>query len=86
MRPDRRLVAQRLPEQLLLGRVGQVLLAADHVGDAHRDVVDDVGQQEHGRTVGAGHHEVFDQPVLERRGAADQVLDHGLALVRGAEP
>ena len=85
VRPDRRGGAQRLPEQLLLGGVGQVLLGADHVGDPHGHVVDDVGQQEHRRAVAAGDDEVLEQLVLEGGLAADQVDHHGLALVGRAE-
>ena len=47
MRPHRRLDAKRVPQHLLLGRVRKVLFGSHHVADAHGDVVDNVGQQEH---------------------------------------
>ena len=74
-----------LPQQLLLGRVRQVLLGADDVGDAHLDVVDHVGEEEQRRTVGARDDEVLDGLVGELDSAAHQVVDHGDALVGGAE-
>ena len=69
-------VAERLPQQLLLGRVRQVLLGAHDVGDAHLDVVDDVGQQEHRRAVAAQQHEVLDRRRWSNVDlAADEVVD-----------
>ena len=53
-----------------------MLLAAHDVGDAHLDVVDDVGEQEHRRAVAAQQDEVLEVLVLERDGAADHVVDH----------
>ena len=63
-----------------------MLLAAQHMGDPLLHVVDHVGQQEQHRAVRPGQHEVLDRRVLEHRLAADQVIDHGRALVRRAEP
>ena len=68
-------MAEGAPEHLLLGRVRQVLVAAHDVGDAHLDVVDDVGQQEHRRAVAAQQHEVLDAGAVERDLAADDVVD-----------
>ena len=74
--------AERLPEQLLLGRVGQVLVAAHDVGDAHLEVVDDVGEQEHRRAVAAQQHEVLDRLVGRTSTvAADDVVDDRHAVV-----
>ena len=77
VRPDRHLVAERLPQQLLLGRVREVLVAADDVGDPHLDVVDDVGQHEDRGAVGAQQDEVLDRLVGELDVAADDVVDDG---------
>ncbi len=49
----RRRRPERRPQQLLLRRVGQVLLGADHAGDVLAHVVDDVGQEEHRAAVAA---------------------------------
>ena len=46
--------AEGVREQEVLRRAVDVVLAADHVGDAHVGVVDGVGQQEHRRAVRRG--------------------------------
>ena len=51
-------LAQRPEQQHVLGRVGEVVLAADDVADAHGDVVDDHGEVVERRTVGADDDEV----------------------------
>ena len=81
MRVERRLLPHRLQDQQLLGRVGVVVGAADDVRDAHVVVVDDDGEVVERRPVGAGDHEVVLERVLERRLAADDVLDRGDAVV-----
>ena len=73
VRPHRRLVAERAPDHLLLGRVRQVLLGAHDVRDRHLEVVDDVGQQEHRRAVAAHEHEVLDRGVVELDLAAHEI-------------
>ncbi len=60
----RRAELERLPQQEVLGRVGDVVLAPDHVGDRHVGVVDDVGQDEKRLAVGLAHAEVLDRRVL----------------------
>ena len=67
--------AQRADHHHLLGRVRDVVLAADDVGDAHLHVVDRRGQVVGGRAVRAGDDEVLDGRVLEGHRAADVVLD-----------
>ena len=57
-----------------------MLLAANDMGDAHLDVVDHVGEQEHRRPVAAQQDEVLEVLVLERHGAADHVVDHRHSL------
>ena len=59
--------------------------AADDVGDAGVEVVDDDGEVVDGRAVGAGDHEVVLQGVLELALAADDVADDGDALVGDAQ-
>ncbi len=78
-------MAERFPQQLLLGRVGQVFLRPDHVADLHADVVDDIGEQEHRGPVGAGDHEVLEVAVVEGGRAPDQVDHHRLTLIRRPE-
>ena len=70
----RRFDAESLEELEVLRGVGEVVLAADHVGDPHLDVVDDVDEVEDRFAVGAEDHEVavFDAGDL----AADQVVQH----------
>ena len=51
-------VAQRLEQQDVLGRVADVVLAADHVADRHRRVVDDHGEVVERRAVGPDDDEV----------------------------
>ena len=80
------LVAQRLPDQQDLRRRGEEVLPTDHVGDGHVDVVHRVGQQEHGRAIGALDHEVLEVGVVERDVAPDEVVDDGLAVVGDPEP
>ncbi len=56
----RQVGAQRLEDQELGERVGEVLLGPDDVGDLHRDVVDDAGEVVQRRAVGPDDHEVAD--------------------------
>jgi len=70
-------VAERLPEHLLLGRVGQVFFGAHHVADLHCDVVDHVGENEDGRAVAAQQYEIFDGRVVELHATANFVVHHG---------
>src|SRR5690606_31011572 len=86
MRPHRRLGTERLPQQLLLRRVRQVLLASDDLRDFLVQVVHDVGDQKDRGPVTTGDHEVLDRTVRERRLPADQVDHDGLPLVRRPEP
>ena len=55
------------------GGVGDMILAAQHVGDAHRDIVDHAGEQIEPRTVGAAHHRIAHLGRIEMLGAADPV-------------
>src|SRR5258708_10591158 len=66
VRKDRNLRSQRAIKQYLLGSVGDVVGAANHVGDAHVDVVDHHAHLLHGLAevvvtfTGADQHEVLD--------------------------
>ncbi len=65
-------------------RVEQVL-AADHVRDAHVDVVDGVGEEEDRRVVGALDHEVRDPDPLDPDLATEEVVERADALVGRTE-
>ncbi len=54
----RRVEAEGLVEDDLLGRVGEVVFPADHVGDLHQRVVDDHREVVGGRPVGPGQDPV----------------------------
>ena len=72
VRVARRLVAERLEDEQLLGRVREVIVAADDVGDPHLGVVDGDREVVERRAVAARDHEVVREPVLEpdlRRGS-----------------
>ena len=69
-----RLGAEGLEELEVFRGVGEVVLAADHVGDLHLDVIDDVDEVEDWLAVGAEDHEVA---VLDARDlSADHVVQH----------
>ncbi len=74
--------SQRLVDLLLARGVDQVIVAPDHMGDAHVVVVDH--HREHiGRiAVAAQQHEIVEVFVLPDDAALDLVLDHGLAGLR----
>ena len=74
--------AERVVEDLLAGGVGQVVVAADDVGDAHVVVVDDHGEHVGRRAVGAQDDEIVEVAVGEGDAALDPVLDDRLAVLR----
>ena len=78
---DRRRRAERLEHQQLLGRVGEVVLAADDVRDLGVEVVDRDREVVEHRAVGAGDHRIVEAGVGKRGVAADHVVDDRLALV-----
>ena len=73
-------VAERLVAEDLLGGVREVVVAADHVADPHRDVVDHDAEVIGWPAVRAHQDPVVELGVVEGHGAVDQVLDDGLAL------
>ena len=85
VREPRQRRAERLVEENLARRVGDVVVAADDVGDAHVHVVDDDAEVVDRRAVGAQDDEVVQVGVLEHDGTLHQVVDHGLAVERGPE-
>ena len=69
-----RLGAEGLEELEVLRGVGEVVLAADHVGDLHLDVIDDVDEVEDRFAVGTEDHEVA---ILDAGDlSADHVVQH----------
>ena len=74
--------AQRAQHVHLPRRVVQVIVAADHVRDAHVHVVDDDAEVIGGRAVRAGDDEIVELGVLERDGAVHEIFDHDRAVQR----
>ena len=62
--------------------VGQVVVAADDVGDAHVVVVDDDGVEVGGGAVAAEDDEIVDLGIVHAHFALDHVVDDGFALLR----
>ena len=78
--------AERLVEQDLPRRVGDVVVAADDVRDPHVDVVDDDAEVVDRRAVGARDDEVVELGVAEDDAALHQIVDDGLAVDGRPEP
>ncbi len=79
MCPNLRLaVAERPDQRNVLGRVAQMVLAADDVGDRHGLVVDHHHEVVERHPVAAHDHEVAEQRVVELDLAADQVVEADL--------
>ena len=75
----------RLVDLGLARGVGQVIVAADDVGDAHVVVVDDDGEHVGRIAVGAQEDEIVEVLVLPDDAALDLVVDDGLAGLRRLE-
>ena len=69
--------AEGLVEQDVLGGGGDPFLGADHVGDVHEVVVDDVGEVVGGEAVGLEEDLVVDVGVVEGDVAAEFVAEGG---------
>ena len=83
----RRLDSEGFVELDVLRCVGQMVFAADDIGDLHFDIVDHIDEVENPRPVRAAHGHVGVSPgirEIENDGAADFVMD-GDAFARGAE-
>ena len=74
-------MAEGVEDEELLRRVGEMVVAADHVGDPHLGVVDGDREVVEDAAVAAGDDEVVVAAVGKGDRAADQVLDDGLAVV-----
>ncbi len=81
MRHDRHVPAERLVDLHLPRGVGQVVVAADDVGDAHVVVVDDDGEHVGRVAVRAQQHEVVELLVGEDDLALHLVVDDRLAVL-----
>ncbi len=77
--------AERLVDVDLARRVVDVVVAADHVGDAHVDVVDDHREVVGRETVRTEDHEVVEFGVAPLDAALDLVVEHDCARGRIAE-
>src|SRR5688500_6475875 len=80
VRELRRRLRERVVEQYLLRRVGDVIVATNDMRDRHVDVVDDDGEVIGGIAVGAQDDEILDVLVLERDLAAHQIDEARLAV------
>jgi hypothetical protein len=85
VREGGRLGAERLVDEQLLGRVGEVVLPADDVGDLRVEVVDRDGEVVERGAVGAGDDRVVQVGAAERRVAPDDVVDDELGVVGHAQ-
>ena len=85
MRHVRDVPSERVVDLLLAGGVDQMVVAADHVGDAHVVVVDHDGKHVGRVTVATQQHEIVEVLVLPDHAALHLVLDHGLAGLRRLE-
>ena len=77
---------KRVVDLLLARGVDQVIVAPDHMGDAHVVVVDHHGQHVGRVAVAPQQHEVVEVLVLPDHAALNLILDHGLAGLRRLEP
>ena len=82
---QRRLRAERPEHEQLLGRVGEVVLAAHDVRDVRVEVVDGDGEVVEHAAVGARDDGIVEVHVGEGRVATDQVVDDGRPLVGHAQ-
>ncbi len=78
--------AQRLEDLDLRAGVGDVVLAADHMGDAEVDVVDHRGQRVEIGAVGADQHRVGHRGGVDRLRALDEVVELHRAAVELEAP
>ena len=86
MREGRNVPAHGVIELRLPRRVGEVVVAADNMGDAHVVIVDHDGEHVGRRAVRAQQHHVVEVLVGPGDMALHAVCDGGLALARRLEP
>ncbi|EIM03453.1 hypothetical protein UU5_00600 [Rhodanobacter sp. 115] len=77
--------AQRVVDVDLAWRVVDVVVAADHLGDAHVDVVHHHGEVVGGPAIGTEDHQVIQLAVGELDATLHLVLEHHRAFLRIAE-
>ena len=75
--------AEGLVDHDLARGVGQMIVAADDVGDLHHGVVDDGREVIRGRAIGAEDDEVVELLGIEGHLAVDGVVDNDVAAVLG---
>ena len=79
---DRDLPAESLIEQVVLGGRGEILTAADYMGDAHEMVVHNVGKVIGGEAVSLQQDLIVQGAVFHRDGAIDYIVEGGSAFQR----
>ena len=79
---DRLRPAHRADDRQLAEGVVEMVVAADHVGDAHVVIVDDDREHVGRRSVRAEQDEIVELGILDGDPALDAVVDDGLALAR----
>ena len=75
--------AQGLVDHDLARGVGEVVVAADHVRDAHHGIVHHGGKVVGGGAVGAEDDEVIQLAGVEGHVTVDRIVDHHVATVEG---
>ena len=75
VREPRHVGADRLIQEDLLRRVGDVIVAAHHVRDLHLHIVRDDGELVRRMTVGADDDEVFDVGAVEFDRTVDEIVE-----------
>ena len=75
--------AHGLVDHDLARGVGEMVVAADDVGDAHECIIHDGREVVGGRAVGAEDHEVIELLGVEGDLAVDGVVDHDVAAILG---
>ena len=82
---DRRVPPERLEDLRLPRRVGEMVVAANDVGDVHVVVVDDDRKIVGRGSVAAQDHEIVEFLIAKDDTSLHAILDHGFAFARGFE-
>ena len=82
MRPDRYVPAHGVIDHGLARSIVQMIVAADHMGNAHVVIVYDHGQHIDRRAVTAQNDHVIELVIAEFYTALHRIRDHGLAVLR----
>ena len=86
MRHHRDSPAERLIDLHLPRRVGEMIVAANDMGDAHVVIVDDDGEHIGRRAVGAQQNKIVEILVGPGDPPLHFIVENGFALLRGLEP